>query len=163
MKRVLYLTIIFFGLKWDAPAQTVPKTLLGKWIVRRELPTRTITCWGERESEALIGTELEYSSEVFRWHKTVTKNPVVETTSINALQFHDENSGGGTNSSQVTFQQLGIKERHVVQIVIKHPDARITGASVEIPGDRILVKDQNTIIFSVCNVYFEAVRTGARN
>jgi len=116
---------------------------------------------GEREAEALVGTELEYSSEVFRWQKTVTKNPITETTTITSLQFHDQNSGGGANSSQVTFEQLGIKQRQVVQIVIRHPAASITGATIEIPGDNILVKDQNTIVFSVCNVYFEARRSVA--
>ena len=161
MKRVLYLTIVCLGFKCIASAQFVPSILWGKWIVQRELPTRTIACWGDREAEALIGTELEYSSGVFRWRQTVTNNPVTETTTVTSLRFQDENSGRGTNSSQVTFDQLGIKERQAVRIVIRHPPASITGATIEIPGDRVLVKDQDTIVFSVCNIYFEARRSAA--
>jgi hypothetical protein len=74
---------------------------------------------------------------------------------LTAQQFHDENSGGGSKSSQVTFAQLGIKTDHVLEIKISHPDASITGASTEIPGNTVLNKDKNTIIFSVCNIYFE--------
>jgi hypothetical protein len=62
----------------------------------------------------------------------------------------------------VTFPQLGIKEEKVVQIVIRRPTANITGATSEIPGDSILLKDKNTIIFSVCGVYFEAKRSVLR-
>jgi len=159
MKKVLYLAIVFLGLEWSTPAQIVPKTLWGKWIVRRELPTTTVSCWDEKEAKTLIGTELEYSPEVFRWRNIVTKNPAVETTTVTALRFHDENSGGGADSSRVTFQQLGIKEEKAVQIVIRHPAASITGATVQIPGDYVLLKDRNTIIFAVCNMYFEAKRT----
>jgi hypothetical protein len=158
MKRMLYLMIVFLGLVKAVPAQTIPKELWGTWIVRREVPTTTISCWGDKEAKKLIGTEIEYSAQLFRWNRIVTKNPTAETITLTAQQFHDENSGGGANSSQVTFPQLGIKEENAVQIVIRHPTARITGATSEIPGDSVLVKDKDTIIFSVCNVYFEAKR-----
>ena len=158
MKKVFHLATLFLGLAWTAHAQTVPRTLWGKWIVRRELPTTTISCWSDKEAKKLIGTDLEYSSELFRWNKTVTKNPTAETTTITAQQFHDENSGGGANSSQVTFQQLGIRRQSVVQIAIQHPAANITGGTILIPGDTVMGKDEHTIVFTVCNVYFEAKR-----
>ncbi len=158
MKRMLYLMVLFLGLAKTASAQTVPKELWGTCVLRREVPTTTISCWGDKEAKKLIGTEIEYSAQIFRWNKTVTKNPTAETITITAQRFHDENSGGSANSSQVTFPQLGIKEQKVVQIVIRHPIANITGATSEIPGDSILLKNKNTIIFSVCNVYFEAKR-----
>jgi hypothetical protein len=162
MKRMLYLMVLILGLVETASAKTVPKELWGTWVVRREVPTTTISCWGDKEAKKLIGTEIEYSAQRFRWNKTVTKNPAAETITITAQRFHDENSGGGANSSQVTFPQLGIKEEKVVQIVIRHPTANITGATSEIPGDSILLKDKNTIIFSVCGVYFEAKRSVLR-
>jgi hypothetical protein len=154
----LYVSILFFSLSWTAHAQPIPSIVWGKWIVKRVLPTRAISCWGKKEAGGVIGTELEYSPEAFRWHQTVTKNPVTEATTIAAQQFHDEHSGGGAYDSQVTFEQLGIRKPQVVQILIHHPPASITGGTIDIPGDSILVKDQNTIIFSVCNVYFEARR-----
>jgi hypothetical protein len=158
MKKLLYLMVVFLGLLRITPAQTIPKELWGTWVVRREVPTTTISCWGEQEAKTLIGTEIEYSAEFFRWRSLVTKNPAAETTAITAKQFHDENSGQGANSSEVTFRQLGIKASEVTQVVIQHPAANITGATAEIPGDSVLIKGKNTIIFSVCSLYFEAQR-----
>lgn len=155
---MLSLMILFLGLVRAVSAQTIPKELWGTWVVRREVPTKTISCWGDEESKKLISTEIEYSAQLFRWDKIVTKNPTAETITLTAQRFHDENSGRGSDSSQVTFTQLGISEERAVQIVIRHPIAKITGATSEIPGDTVLVKDKDTIIFSVCNVYFEAKR-----
>lgn len=158
MRKTLYLVVLFLGLLRTSAAQTIPKQLWGTWVVRRELPTTAVSCWDEKAASALIGTEIEYSKMMFRWNKVVTKNPDAKTTTITADQFHDENSGGSSSGSQVTFQQLGIKIDKVAQVVVQHPDANITEATTEIPGDTILIKDKNTIIFSVCAVYFEATR-----
>jgi len=163
MKRILFLLILLVGLAKSVPAQTIPKELWGTWVVHREVPTTTIACWGDKEAKKLIGTELKYSTQLFRWNKVVSKNPTAETITMTAQRFHDENSGGGTNSSQVTFTQLGITEEKAVQIVIRHPAANITGATDEIPGDTVLLKDKDTTIFSVCSVYFEAKRRVVRH
>src|SRR2546427_747249 len=63
------------------------KELWGTWVVRREVPTTTISCWGDKEAKKLIGTEIEYSAQIFRWNKTVTKNPTAETITITAQRF----------------------------------------------------------------------------
>lgn len=159
MRKLFCAAVLFLGLLQGTPAQTIPKELWGKWIVRSEIPTTTISCWGEKEAKGLIGTQLEYSVGLFRWQGVVTENPNAETTTLTAAQFHDENSGGSANGSQVTFTQLGINADKATQVRIQHPDANITGATVEIPGDNVLIKDQRTIIFSVCNVYFQAERS----
>lgn len=159
MRKLFCTVVLFLGLLRGTSAQTIPKELWGTWIVSREIPTTTISCWGEKEAKTLIGTELEYSVGFFRWQKVVTENPKAETTTVAATQFHDENSGGSANGSQVTFQQLGIGAEKATHVTIQHPDAEITGSTVEIPGDNVLIKDQHTIIFSVCNVYFQAERS----
>jgi hypothetical protein len=158
MRKVVYLAAIFLGLLTPSVAQTVPKELWGTWIVRRVVPTPTISCWGEKEAKALLGTEIEYSAAFFRWNTVVTKNPKAETKIITAVEFHADNSGGGANDSQVNFQQLGIKTDRVAQVVIQHPNEATRAATTEIPGDHALIKGKNRIIFSVCNVYFEAER-----
>jgi hypothetical protein len=160
MRKLVFLIVVFLVLLAPTSAQTIPKELWGKWVVRRELPATTISCWGEKEAQKLLGTEIEYSAGFFRWSKVVTKDPTAEMKTITAQQFHDENSGKGVTSSQVTFQQLGIKADSALQVVIRHPGIENTGATEpgEIPGDNFLVKDKSTIIFSVCNVYFEAER-----
>jgi hypothetical protein len=149
---------LFLGIACIASAQSIPQVLWGKWVVKRELPTRSISCWGKKEARALIGTELEYSAESFRWGKTITKDPATDTRSLTAEEFHREYSGMGAISSQVTFEELGIKEPRVSQITIHHAATELTGGTIEIPGDQVLVKSRNTIVFSACGVYFEAVR-----
>ena len=165
MKKLFYLLMILLGMTSFSspaqslpPAQPVPKDIWGHWVVTRQLAATTISCWGEAEAKKLIGTELVYSAQSFRWKNIRTKNPTATTRTLTARRFHDENSGGGSNSSQVTFAQLGVKTDHVLEIKISHPDASITGATSEIPGDTVLSRDKNTIIFSVCNIYFEAKR-----
>jgi len=73
-------------------AQNIPSLIWGKWIVRRELPSRTISCWGENDAKAIIGTQIEYSDKVFRWNGVVTNNPTSETKTVTADRFSNENS-----------------------------------------------------------------------
>jgi hypothetical protein len=141
-----------------AIAQNIPQELVGKWIIQRELPTRTISCWGEKETKAIIGSEIEYTADSFRWKGVVIKRPTVEMHIVSAQQFERENSSPSVNGSQISFRQLGIKAREAKQVSIEHPPAEITKATTEIPGDLLLLKNSNTIVFSVCNVYFEARR-----
>jgi len=157
MKDLLFLIIISSTV--SANAQTIPKELWGKWIVRRELSTHTISCWDEKEAKKLLGTKIEYSAEVFRWNNTITRHPTANEMLITAEQFHDDKSGRGTNSSQVDFAQLGITAKQASEVSIHHSDANISGSTSEIPGDDVLIKDQDTLIFSICNIYFEAKRT----
>ena len=152
--------LLLLGLIWLVvpPIETIPEGIWGRWVVSREIPTTAISCWSEADARKLLGTEIEYSREVFRWKDVVTRHPVAETRMISADQFHDENSGKGSNSSQITFSQLGIQAKQAMQISIHHPPAEITGATIEIPGDEVLVKNKETIIVAACNVYFEAKR-----
>jgi hypothetical protein len=163
MTRMFYLTIIFATFATTAIAQTIPSELWGSWVVRRELPTSTISCWGETEARAIIGTEIEYSAHSFRWKDKIARHPTADVSVVSAKQFHDENSGQGANSSQVSFGQLGIKAATAKQVTINHPGvtSELPGEPSEIPGDVILLKNHNTIVFSVSNVYFEAKRVVA--
>jgi hypothetical protein len=161
MKRVFYLTLMLMTFATTTMAQTIPQELWGKWIIRRELPTSTISCWGESEARAIIGTEIEYTADSFRWQHEVRRVPTAHIAIVTAKQFHDENSGGGANSSQVSFRQLGIKAATARQVTIDHSPAKITDATTEIPGDVVLLKSRHTIVFSVCSVFFEANRVVA--
>ena len=154
-----YLVALLVGAAVTTSAQDIPKEIWGKWTIRRILPTRTISCWGYPEAKKMLGTEIEYSAQSFRWKDRVIKNPVVETKIVSADQYHDDLSGHGTGSSQIDFGQLGIKTASAQWITIEHPPADITAATTEIPGDDVLVKNPATIIVSACNIYFEAKRT----
>jgi hypothetical protein len=161
MAKQFLLSIFLVNAVLSLTAQEIPAQLRGRWIVKRELPTSTICCWGEKESNGLIGTEIEYTADSFRWKNTVTTNPTVQIIVLSAEQFQVQYSGGGAIDSQVSFRQLGIRAPQATQIVLGHEPANLTGGTVEIPGDEVLIKNKNTIIFSVCNVYFEAQRRPA--
>ncbi len=159
MRKILAILSVYFASGCiPMTAQGIPTQLYGKWIVRRILPTATIMCWGDRDAKSVVGTQIEYSDKVFRWKNITVANPKAETRVVTARQFHDENSGMGSKSSQVTFQQLGIKAEQATQVNINHDPVEITKATTEIPGDQVLLKDPDTIVFSTCNVYFEASR-----
>jgi hypothetical protein len=158
MKRVLYHLVLASALVATGVSQPIPKELWGKWRVVRVVPTSSISCWGEKEAKAIVGTEIEYSADSFRWKNVVTPRPAARVVRIDAQQFHDENSGAGANSSQVTFEMLGIKAPSTRQIKITHSDANAAPGTTEIPGDAVLIKDAGTIIVSVCNAYFQVRR-----
>ena len=138
-------------------ASSMPAELEGTWRIQRIIPTRTITCWDERQARKLIGTLVRYTPAEFQWQTHSVSNPSVTSHVWTAEQFHDQYYGG-PNDSQVDFLQLGIHSSTVTEFSIAHPAANITGGTVEIPGDSVLLKGPTQIVLSVCNVYFEAVR-----
>lgn len=142
----------------SASARDIPKELWGKWRVTRILPTETISCWSDNEAKPLLGTEIEYAAHLLRWQAVKASRLDAEIREVTAEQFETQNSSPSASGSQVNFRQLGIRMMKVRQILINHDDARITGATTEIPGDDVLIKGKNTIVFPVCNVYFEAKR-----
>ena len=141
----------------------MPKQIVGAWVVAREIPIKTVSCWGREDSKKLIGTEIQYSEKLFRWDKTVLENPAVDTRTVTAQEFHDENSGAGPKGSQITLQALGIDSDSVTEITIQHPPAHVFVETTEIPGDDVVVKNPDTIVFAVCNIYFEAKRIRKKN
>jgi hypothetical protein len=165
-RSFLFLALLFSCIGFSA-GQDIPAQLQGKWIIKRILPTSTISCWSYKEARRIVGTEIEYTANSFRWKDKITSNPVVTVTTLDAERLHDENSGGGANDSQVSFRELGIGSATLTEVRFSHRDASITGATIEVPGDRVLLKAENTLILSVCNVYFEArrksVSAGPRN
>jgi uncharacterized protein len=141
------------------PANPMPAQLLGIWTIRKILPTLTISCWDEKQARTLIGTELEYNPESLRWKTTRVRYVNSTATTVKAQDFAADNSG---SQSSVTFKDLGITAPEVMQIAIEHPDVAMDAGSkndtTEMPGDQVLLKGPNAIVFSVCNVYFEADR-----
>ena len=152
MRTVLHCAIFLAAVGTTVLAQGIPKQILGKWRIVREVPTSTISCWGVTEAKAILQTEIEYTTESFRWKNVVTKDPRVEIAALTAQQFHDENSGGSANSSQVSFRQLGIKAAKAVQIAILHPPAEITGQLQRFPETPSWSKTRtrSSSLFAIC-------------
>jgi|KBSMisStaDraftv2_1062788.scaffolds.fasta_scaffold247988_2 hypothetical protein len=154
---------VFAVLIASSAAKDIPAELQGKWKVTREIPTKTISCWGSKEAKQLIGTEIEYSADSLRWKDRVARDPQVAVSSMTAEQFQREYSGGGSAGSQVTLKQLGIRSAATTLVVLTHPEIEPINDAAELPGDTVLFKGKDKIVFSVCNVYFEAHRKRGSN
>jgi uncharacterized protein len=141
------------------PPGQIPPELLGKWIIRKVIPTDTVTCLDSKQAQTLVGTEIEYRADGFRWKNTTVRSSGTSANMIGAQEFAQTNSG---SQSHVDFNQLGIAASAVKQITISHPGVTIAelspnGTSV-MPGESVLVEAPNTIIFEICSTYFEAGR-----
>jgi hypothetical protein len=158
MVRRYKFAALFLVLVASVAAQDIPQQLHGNWLIKRIVPTTTISCWSYKEAQRIVGTEIDYTANSLRWKDRVAINPLVGVSELSAEEFQQEYSGGGANDSQVNFSQLGIRSQSVTRIKLTHPDIKPIWGSYEIPGEEVLVKDKNTIIFSVCNIYFEARR-----
>ena len=141
------------------PSTKIPQELLGKWIIRKVLPTDTTSCLDSKQAQSLVGTEVEYRADSFRWKTTNVRSSASSTNMIGAQEFAQDISGSG---SHIDFNQLGIASSAVEQITIDHPDVKISelsqNGSAAVPGESVLVVGPNTIIVEVCNTYFEGRR-----
>ncbi len=137
----------------------IPQELLGKWILRKVLATDTVTCLNSNQAQTLVGTEIEYRADSFRWKNTTVRSSGTSTNMIGAQEFTQANSGSGSHAD---FNQLGIAASAVKQITISHPDVTIAELSQSgtgaVPGESVLIEAPNTIIFEICSTYFEAQR-----
>ena len=156
--RASCLLLCIVGVLEGDSRRPMPEAIVGTWIVSREIPTKTDSCWDKQNAKKILRTELQYSDKVFRWDKTTVENPVVDVRTVTAQEFHDENSGAGPHGAEITLPELGINSDSVTEIAIKHSPGHLFTETIEIPGDDVVVKDASTIVFAVCNVYFEAKR-----
>jgi uncharacterized protein len=142
--------------KADAP---IPQQLWGKWVIGKVVPTRNVSCWDQRQADALVGTNLEYRADAFAWNGKTISNSGSKTSTLQAKDFESNNGGSG---GAADFHQLGIQSNAVLQIEIQHPDASVYDKSAEccaeIPGETVMITGDRTFIFGVCGVYYGASR-----
>jgi len=136
----------------------VPQDLWGKWKVVKEFNTRTISCWGNDQAKKILGTTIEYGPNEITWRTLHAKVDRAAVKAISAEEFSKDNSSTSVSGSQIDFNQLKITAQIVKQVTIHHADAEITGATAEFPGDEVLLKTRDNLVFSLCNLYFEARR-----
>jgi len=141
------------------PTSKIPQELLGKMDRSEVVVTDTVGCLDSKQAQALLGAEIEYRADSFRWKTTNVQSSGSSTNLIGAQEFAQGNSGSG---SHLDFNQLGIAASAVEQVTINHPNVKLAelsqSGSAAVPGESVLVEGPNTIIFDVCNTYFEARR-----
>jgi hypothetical protein len=106
MAKLLSLMLLFATVA--VAAQEVPAEIRGEWVVEQVLPTCTISCWGTKDASRIIGTEIRYTAHSLAWGGYFVAAPSVSQRAVTAEQFQRQNSGQGTNSSQVSFRTLDI-------------------------------------------------------
>ncbi len=161
MLRGLLLCVLIAMQQPTVQTHEIPTQLQGDWVVTRLIPTRTISCWGQREANQLIGTTIRYTADSLQWKNHIAQGVGVATRVWTREEFEKEYYGGPSDS-QLDFKQLGILSGTAEIVTIHHAPADIAGGSIEIPGDWALLKSSDTIIVSVCNLYFEAHRVGLK-
>lgn len=138
---------------------SIPKDLLGNWRVSKIVPTQTAGCWDQQQAQSLIGGKITYSADGLSWNGTTLKSEGATVSTVEAQEFVKDNSG---SSSYIDFATLGISTPSVLRVAFQHPDATIKGITDQgtdgVPGDNVLIKDYNTLILSLCNVWFEVQR-----
>ncbi len=143
----------------DHAGIALPQELSGKWKINKRLPADTISCWGDKEADALLGQVIEYDAHSFKWKDFDIKSLGVTAAMVKADDFQRDNSGSG---SRVSFAVLGIHAKQAKQVEIDHAEfAWKDGDSddtTEIPGENVLIKNPDAIVFSLCGLYFEANR-----
>jgi hypothetical protein len=140
--------------KYD-PAE-IPFQLWGAWTVTRVVPTRTISCWDDKQAKKLIGTTIEYGPHSLRWGIIDNHHVSASVSLFDAQSFWSAYSSPSSTGSQVDFAQLGISVPLIASISLSgfnHAEQSDDGAP---PGSNLLLKSPRQIIFEVCNVYFEA-------
>ncbi|WP_447881207.1 hypothetical protein [Serratia fonticola] len=142
----------------NAPAP-IPSALIGNWSVIKIIPTQTVGCWDEKQAQQLVGNSINYKADGFTWHDQQLSNQGATTTTVEAQEFVEDNSG---DNWYVDFPILGISTPSVLRVIIQHQDVTVPGITDQgtegVPGDNVLVKDRNTLLFSQCGVWFEAQR-----
>jgi hypothetical protein len=137
----------------------VPAALIGQWSITRELPTTAITCWDSREARYLWGKHFQIEPQFMVWGQTQVRIQSVRETTFDDESFLRAYSGSG---GSVRFGYLGVTSPTAQVVEIQHPDIKWKDPRgqdhYEIPGDWALLKGPNTIVVSVCNVYYEAKR-----
>ena len=141
----------------------IPPDLVGVWVIRKTLPTTTIVTMDEAQAQAIVGTEIEYTRESFRWKSLSVSRPFVNTYLVDSSDFTESNSGTGSGAaSHVTFEDIGIRggRARCVSIYHQYPDRDMPSdhCGVQIPGDAVLFKNPHTIVFDLCGWWFEAYR-----
>ena len=141
----------------SAFATPLPSALRGTWRIARILPTKNVSCWDQKQAEALLGSTLTYAAGSMSWKGGTVAVRDIYTRTVTANSFLQDNGHGDYYAS---FEQIGIRAHEVMEVDMQHEDMDITGATTEVPGDAVLLAGPNRIVVSACGVYFEATRAG---
>ncbi len=150
LQRIAILIAGFCGGVIPVGAQSMPPSIAGKWRIVRILPTHNPQCWNEERARTLLGTTLTYRTRMMIWHGGLEPINEVFSRTLTRRAFQDE--------YKVDLAELGIAAATVTEFDLQHEDADVTGSTIEVPGDTIVVAGPGKIVVSACGVFYSAVR-----
>jgi hypothetical protein len=134
----------------------IPYKLWGTWTITREIPTRTITCWDDKQAKRLLGTKITYGPHAYQWNQ-ISNNHISASVSLHdADSFWSAYSSPVSDGSQVDFGQLGISTPLIAHISLSGFTDKERSDDDAPPGSNVLLKSPRMIVIEVCSVYFEA-------
>lgn len=145
----------------SASLAPIPSQLLGQWRVTKTLPTQADACWDRQQIDSVLNTQISYQRDGFSWNNQQRRSLGVVSSTVEEQEFVEDNSEADSDTPAVDFAMLGIIAPAVERIAIMHTakdSASNTPDADEFPGATVLIKNPDTLIFSLCNVYFEAQR-----
>ncbi|ACT33668.1 hypothetical protein Z959_13125 [Clostridium novyi B str. ATCC 27606] len=121
----------------------------GKWIIKNIATYGPVNCYSEKDKKEVLGKEIFYSKDLFKYNNKVFKNIDYSKKTLNEDEFH--------LMYKIPIKKLGINDSKITIITV-YKDKEHIQLWDDYDISEIVVMDHNTIILSSGGVYFKAVR-----
>ncbi|MCD3218174.1 hypothetical protein G8S55_13385 [Clostridium botulinum C] len=121
----------------------------GKWIIKNIATYGPVNCYSEKDIKEVLGKEIFYSKDLFKYNNKVFKNIDYSKKTLNEDEFH--------GMYKIPIKKLGINDSKITIITV-YKDKEHIQLWDDYDISEIIVMDHNTIILSSGGVYFKAVR-----
>jgi len=124
----------------------LPKDLAGCWLTTQILRTANVQTMGPAEAHSFIGRKLIFSASTARSGSTVLRSPEYYVRQVKGSDFAD--------AFQIRLEDIGIPTDSATEVDIYREKSQLT----EFPGNLLLLKDKETLVWNWRGTFFEAKR-----
>ena len=135
---------------WSKACAQMPKELAGCWQTTRALQTSNPQSLSPAEARAFLGRKLRFTPSLARSGDAVLKAPQYYVRQVKASDFAD--------AFTITLKDIGISGDSAVEVDIYREKNQLT----EFPGNLVLLKNKQSILWNWRGVFFEAKRCTAK-
>jgi hypothetical protein len=136
--------ILFMLAVTPAAFAQMPKELGGCWQTTKALQTSNVQSLSQAEARAFLGRKLIFSPTLARSGDTALQSPQYYVRQVADAEFAD--------AFRITLRDIGITGKSAVEIDIYREKNQLS----EFPGNLVLLKDKQSIIWNWRGVFFEA-------
>ncbi len=124
----------------------MPKELGGCWQTTRVLQTSNVQSLTPAAARAFLGRKLKFSPSLARSGDAVLQLPQYYVRQVKAADFAD--------AFAIPLKDIGITENSALEVDIYREKNQLT----EFPGNLVLLKNKQSILWNWRGVFFEAKR-----